>query len=172
MNPEKIEFQNGVLTPALKIYVEEILQKITKRYDYFILKDVQSDISFSQIIEKHKAGKYIQFNDLQADITQFLSAALASEDPAVQIVAEDIEKKFAKERILIQHLSECEFKTVTNECISNLMSCLGITQFEINDEREKIEHEKQQILEIRKNRILDAMEMESPNRDIPVIMNQ
>ena len=170
-NMEKIEFQNGVITPALKIYVDEILYKITKRFDYFILNDVKSDISFLQIIEKEKAGKYIQFNDLQSDISTFFSAAKASEDPAVLIVSQDIENKITKEFSLIHHLSECEFKTVTNECVNNLMNCLGITQFEINDERERIEHEKQQLIEIRKTRILNAMEKESPNRDIPIKMN-
>ena len=166
----KVEFRNGVLTPALRAFVDSLFAKITRRYDYSILQNVKGEISFEQILQKERAGKYIQFSDLQADIEVFLSAGKESEDSSVKIVIADIEQKISKELSLIQKLSDCQFKDVTTECVDSLMKALEITQLEINVEREKFEQEKQQLLDIRRSRILQAIEKDSPNREIPVII--
>ena len=167
---EKLAFKSGVLTPALQQIVNTLLGKISRRSDAFLLKEIKGDLTFAAIVDKSRGGKYSQFSELMEDVEQFLTHGKEHENECVRIVILDIERKLRKELSFIEALSECKFKTIANECVNSIISTVGITQEEIDKEREKFEAEKEKILSLRREKIFKAVEKDMPAHDLPVVI--
>lgn len=166
-----IRFKQGNITPQLNDLIKQKIEKTLKRPDIEVIRRATLVPDLDSIYSDLFAYKFTKFTEFLETFNSFVENGMKSDNQAVQIVVEDIKKKFDKHLKLWNFIAEGNLRTPAMEILQNMKLLLNISPEEIKSEKAAILKLKSEIEQLQTEQLEQEKKQEdldSPNFNYPI----